>query len=78
MKLIDLHNHTNFSYDGISGICDLVENAIRNGVDYIGITDHEFSIQERIEDYIKAVNTVKGKYKGTKKLYFKIKSAKTK
>jgi len=64
MKLIDLHNHTNFSYDGISGICDLVENAIRNGVDYIGITDHEFSIQERIEDYIKAVNTVKGKYKG--------------
>ena len=31
MKIIDLHNHTNFSYDGISGINSLVENAVRNG-----------------------------------------------
>ena len=54
MKIIDLHNHTNFSYDGISGINVLVENAIKNNVDVLGITDHEFSISERIDEYIKA------------------------
>ena len=64
MKIIDLHNHTNFSYDGISGINSLVENAIKNGVDVLGITDHEFSIEESIEEYIKAVNDSKEKYKG--------------
>ena len=64
MKIIDLHNHTNFSYDGISGINSLVENAIRNGVDVLGITDHEFSIQDKIEEYIKAVNEAKKRYKG--------------
>ena len=55
MKIIDLHNYTNFSYDGISGINSLVENAIKNGVDVLGITDHEFSIGDKIEEYIKAV-----------------------
>lgn len=64
MKLIDLHNHTSFSYDGISGIKAIVENAIANGVSYLGITDHEFSIQDRISEYIKAVDTAKGRYKG--------------
>lgn len=64
MKLMDLHNHTNFSYDGISGINSLVENAIANGVDHLGITDHEFSISNRIEEYINAVNAAKEKYRG--------------
>ena len=64
MKIIDLHNHTNFSYDGISGINALVENAIALGVDILGITDHEFSISERIFEYIKAVGDAKEKYKG--------------
>ena len=64
MKIIDLHNHTNFSYDGISGINSLVENAIKNSVDVLGITDHEFSIGNRIEEYIKAVCEAKEKYKG--------------
>lgn len=64
MKIIDLHNHTNFSYDGISGINSLVENAVRNGVDVLGITDHEFSIGDRIEEYINAVNSAKEKYSG--------------
>lgn len=64
MKIIDLHNHTNFSYDGISGINVLVENAIKNNVDVLGITDHEFSISERIDEYIKAVNDAKERYKG--------------
>ena len=68
MKLIDLHNHTNFSYDGISGIESLVETAIADNVDYLGITDHEFSIGDRISDYINAVNRAKEKYKGKIKI----------
>ena len=64
MKIFDLHNHTNFSYDGISGITSLVENAIANGVDVLGITDHEFSISDKIEEYISAVNKAKEQYKG--------------
>ena len=51
MKIIDLHNHTNFSYDGISGINALVENAIANNVAVLGITDHEFSIGNKINEY---------------------------
>ncbi len=64
MKIIDLHNHTNFSYDGISGINTLVENAIANNVDVLGITDHEFSIGNKINEYIEAATEAKRKYCG--------------
>jgi len=64
MKLIDLHNHTNFSYDGISGINALCENAVANGVSVFGITDHEFSIGNKIYEYIEAVNEAKKRYAG--------------
>ena len=64
MKIIDLHNHTNFSYDGISGINALVENAIANNVAVLGITDHEFSIGNKINEYIEAVTDAKKKYSG--------------
>ena len=64
MKLMDLHNHTNFSYDGISGINCVVENAINNGVSVLGITDHEFSIGKKISEYIDALVVAKDKYKG--------------
>ena len=64
MKIIDLHNHTSFSYDGSSSINSLVENAIKSGVDVLGITDHEFSIGDKIEEYIKAVGEAKEKYQG--------------
>lgn len=64
MKIIDLHNHTNFSYDGISGINTLVENAITNNVAVLGITDHEFSIGNKINEYIEAVTDAKKRYSG--------------
>ena len=41
--IMDLHNHTYFSYDSVTEPEELIENAIRNGVDVIGITDHQFS-----------------------------------
>lgn len=44
MYTVDLHNHTKFSYDGSNTPEEIIENAIRHGVDVIGITDHQFSI----------------------------------
>ena len=54
MKIIDLHNHTNFSYDGISGINSLVENAIRNhyGLDSLD----EMNQREKVEEVIPSKN----------------------
>ena len=63
MKIIDLHNHTHFSYDGQNSINEVIENAVANGVDVIGITDHQFSIGDRIGEYIYSVNKAKEKYR---------------
>lgn len=64
MKLIDLHNHTRFSYDGHNTVFEVVENAIENGVDVIGITDHQFSLNGRLKEYIAAVTAAKKVYEG--------------
>ncbi len=64
MKITDLHNHTKFSYDGHDSVRDVVENAVQNGVDVIGITDHQFSIGERIGEYIAEVRKIGREYEG--------------
>lgn len=64
MKIIDLHNHTNFSYDGQNSVEEVVENAAESGVGVIGITDHQFSVGDRLGEYICEVNRVKEKYRG--------------
>ena len=62
--MMDLHNHTIYSYDGQNSPEQIIENAINNGVDVIGITDHQFSIGEGIGDYIKKLTECKAKYSG--------------
>lgn len=42
----DIHCHTNLS-DGINTIDEMVEEAIKLGYEYVGITDHSPSIQSR-------------------------------
>ena len=43
MSFQDLHNHTRFSYDGSNTPEEIKENALSNGIELVGITDHQFS-----------------------------------
>ena len=60
--IMDLHNHTIYSYDGQNSPEQIIENAINNGIDVIGITDHQFSIGSRIGEYIDKLLECKDKY----------------
>ncbi len=62
--LCDLHNHTTFSYDGSNTPEEIVENAMANCVDVVGITDHQFSIEGNLQCYIDKINSLKDKYSG--------------
>lgn len=64
MILQDLHNHTYFSYDSELMPEDIIENAILNKIDIIGISDHQFSIKSDIFKYTKKLEELKEKYKG--------------
>lgn len=60
--IIDLHNHTVFSYDGSNTPEEIIENAIAHNVDVIGICDHQFSVRERQEQYIAHIHQCREKY----------------
>ena len=63
MALIDLHNHTYYSYDGKNSPEQVIQNAVSHGVTTIGITDHQFSIHERLPEYIAHLEYCRDKYK---------------
>lgn len=63
MKLIDLHNHTTFSYDGVNSCEEIIENALSCGIEVVGICDHQYSLGSDIGEYIRTVNECKRKYK---------------
>ncbi len=62
--ITDLHNHTIFSYDGSNSPEEIIENAIAHGIDAVGITDHQFSIGNRICEYKNKLYECKKKYSG--------------
>ena len=66
MKLQDLHNHTTYSYDGVNTPEEIIKNAISKGIDIIGISDHQFSIGNKLSSYIEEINYLKEKYKNEK------------
>ena len=63
MSFHDLHNHTVFSYDGSNTPEEIIENAIANGIEVVGITDHQFTIGSELKKYIEKINACKAKYK---------------
>lgn len=62
MPVVDLHNHTVYSYDGSNTPEEIIENAIRYGVDVVGITDHQFSICENLPYYFAHLQQCKQRY----------------
>lgn len=62
--LHDLHNHTVFSYDGRETPEAIIENAIAAGLEAVGISDHQFSMEGYLDAYIDKINSCKEKYRG--------------
>lgn len=63
LVIMDLHNHTVFSYDGSNTPEEIIEHAILHGFDAVGICDHEFTIKDRLGEYIDYLLHCKEKYK---------------
>lgn len=67
-KLMDIHNHTNWS-DGIHTAEEIIENAINNRIEIIGISDHFDTIKcnsvpiDKLKQYIQRMKKLKDKYK---------------
>lgn len=61
--LHDLHNHTYFSYDSSDTPEEIIENAISNGLEVVGITDHQFSMEGYADSYIAKIEECREKYK---------------
>lgn len=60
--IIDLHSHTSFSKDGQDSPEDLINHMIKQGVDEIGITDHNYWITDCKKKYFNAITELKEKY----------------
>lgn len=61
--MMDLHNHTTFSYDGSDTPERIIEHAIAAGIDTIAITDHQFSLGGRLDEYINKLGECRELYK---------------
>lgn len=62
MLTADLHNHTKYSYDGVNSPEEIIENAVRFGLDAVGISDHQFSVREKLGTYFEHIYNLKEKY----------------
>ena len=62
MLLTDLHNHTTFSYDGKNTCEEIIENAIANSIDVVGICDNQFSVGSDLYRYVNKIKECKEKY----------------
>lgn len=67
--LADFHSHTKYSNCGRDTPEDLVQAMIGHGVDVLGISDHNYGIGKRTEEYLKEIGTLKETYKDQITLY---------
>ena len=66
--LMDLHNHTMFSYDSTDTVEEVIENAIKHGIGVVGITDHQFTIGADLPKYYQYIQKCKIKYRNDIKI----------
>ncbi len=62
--MIDLHNHTTYSYDGSNTPEEITENAVKHGIKILGISDHQFTDDFDIGVYYSHLLRLKRKYEG--------------
>ena len=67
--IIDLHSHTSYSNCGRDGMQDLVEEMISKGVQVLGITDHNYGIGDRRDEYVAKIRELKKRYEGKIELH---------
>ena len=66
--IMDLHSHTYYSNCGRDNPRDLIETAIKHGVEVLGISDHNYGIGERKGDYLQEIRALADEYKGKIKI----------
>lgn len=62
MKIVDLHHHSSYSYDGCNTPREVICNAIANHVDVLGFTDHQFSVRSELYKYISEISMLKDEF----------------
>ncbi len=62
--IIDLHAHSSYSNCGRDDMQALVEEMIANGVQVLGITDHNYGICDRRAEYVAKIRELKKRYEG--------------
>lgn len=67
--VVDLHSHTYYSNCGKDAPEELIQTAIRAGVEVFGITDHNYGINERKREYFDCLTALRDKYRGQIVLY---------
>ena len=63
MKIVDIHSHTNFSNCGRDKPEELILEMIKQGVEVLGISDHNHGVLDRDEEYQKSIRKLGEKYK---------------
>jgi histidinol phosphatase-like PHP family hydrolase len=67
--MMDMHNHTCWSGDANDTPEEIIENALKNGIKVIGITDHHRSVlkgcsdTDNLKSYMDSMDELKRKYK---------------
>ncbi len=72
MKLIDCHNHSNYSFDGVNSVEEMVKSAQNKGIFAFAITDHfdvnidDDKLEGNIKSSVREMNSLKDSYQNMK------------
>ncbi len=66
--MFDLHSHTYFSFCGKDSPQELIEAVMAAGVDTLGISDHNYGVGDRMEQYKKELYAAREQYAGKIKI----------
>lgn len=62
--IIDLHNHTYYSYDGSESPAAIADNAVSCGISVLGFCDHQFTDGFNLDKYIAELRALKEQFRG--------------